>query len=623
MNDNPPEIHSRVWLGWLLLAVLLAGYGAFLANRFSPAINTPDANGYWAQGTLLARTGSLGARPASPLQFVSSHWVLTPGGVWYSLYPPGLAVPVAALTRFINAEASLWLNPFLAMLALLGAYLLTRQLTGPFFALLAPLLLALNPSFNHHALACDSHMAITALLVWGVYLLLAWSRRGGLWRALLAGLLLGSIPTIRYPEVLFGLGVAVFLLWNARRRANGWRDAGAAAAGALLPVILLVIYNRLAFGAIGRTAYYLTNEQGGFGWRYFSHNVVPYLQDIPGWGIGLFFALGLVGMLVMCGDRERRPLGVLLLLLVVPITLLYMSYYWSSLVMGLATMRFLLPTFVLYILAGIYLLNELGKRMSRLMLAGMMALLLLAQGAWGLPTSMLESRLQKYSKVFLARITQALNRQAGEGDLIFSSPKILQHLDFIRRWKLVDLSVLSLDRAWGSDAEPRAASRVSVQKEFRERQLRKYLELAPAERTAAVVHDAVAWAGNHKIFYVGPASWLDRMSGPEFGARAWVIVARVKLPKPPPLLRDDSGPPRAVTVAADPWSFSEEDKPGKGDAASRKQLQRWFDRQRIMVGGANLGLLQDLEEMVIAEWRTGSPSADMGAASAPPEGEGD
>ena len=84
----------RKWLAatlWaLILLAALAGYGATLHHYWQPAIVHPDANGYWAQATLLVETGRSWFTPASDAQYVGMHWLLTPGGAYVSRYPPGL-----------------------------------------------------------------------------------------------------------------------------------------------------------------------------------------------------------------------------------------------------------------------------------------------------------------------------------------------------------------------------------------------------------------------------------------------------------------------------------------------------------------------------------------------------
>ncbi len=183
----------------------------------------------------------------------------------------------------------------------------------------AVFVLAANPVFDQQAVWCFAHMAVTFCLIWGLFFLVCWSERGRLLEAFLAGLFLGCIPAIRYPEALFVLGVAVFLFWHLRSRKRIWLHYAAAVAGAALPLVPLLIRNHVAFGAFYRTAYALTNEQTGFSWAYFKSHFVGYIRGLHGEGVGLFFPLGMIGMTMMCCVRRWRRAGVLLLMLDGPV----------------------------------------------------------------------------------------------------------------------------------------------------------------------------------------------------------------------------------------------------------------------------------------------------------------
>ena len=63
--------------------------------------------------------------------------------------------------------------------------------------------------------------------------------------------------------------------------------------------------------------------------------------------------MGIVGIASMICIRGARALGAMLALVCVPMLLLYMAYYWAPQMNSAATMRFLLPTFPAYVLAGI------------------------------------------------------------------------------------------------------------------------------------------------------------------------------------------------------------------------------------------------------------------------------
>src|SRR5262245_48840868 len=86
------RVHARRhrFLALAGLLLLLVVYAAFLLSRFQPAINEPDANGYWAQASLLVTTGHTWFKPESDAQYIGMHWLLTPNGDFVSRYPPGL-----------------------------------------------------------------------------------------------------------------------------------------------------------------------------------------------------------------------------------------------------------------------------------------------------------------------------------------------------------------------------------------------------------------------------------------------------------------------------------------------------------------------------------------------------
>ncbi len=306
---------------WLVSGLLMAGYAAVLARHFAPAISTPDANGYWAQGSLLTTTGRTWFVPQSDVQYVGMHWLVTPDGRYFSRYPPGLAVPIALVYRLFGPSATVLINPALALAALLGMFLLTRRLVGPWWGALSIVLLGGSPDFVRHSLQNDSHMAVTALLIWGMWLLLRWHQDSRWTDIFLAGIVLGAIPTVRYPEALYALGVGAMLVVSLWRQPRRWPQAAIGLAGALVPVVPLLVRNQLAFGALWRTAYSLTHEQTGFSREYFRAHAVDYLQALNADGVGLFFGLGLAGMALLWFRRDLRPWAAFLSFAVVPTTL--------------------------------------------------------------------------------------------------------------------------------------------------------------------------------------------------------------------------------------------------------------------------------------------------------------
>ena len=103
--------------------------------------------------------------------------------------------------------------------------------------------------------------------------------------------------------------------------------------------------------------------------------------------MGLLFPLGVLGMAGLCLSRGTRRTGLLFLLLVVPTTLLYMAYYWAPEGMAMGTMRFLLPTFACYVVAGVWALSRGLAHVSGFLRSALVILLLGFQGLWGVSDS--------------------------------------------------------------------------------------------------------------------------------------------------------------------------------------------------------------------------------------------
>ena len=527
----------RINWGMVGLAVILLAFGIFVWTHFAPAISEPDDNGYFAQGSLLEQTGHTSFTPESDAQYIGMHWLLTPSGQYISRYPPGLAAVVGAVYLVAGYKASVLVNPAFAVLAIAGMYLLARRVVPAGWALVAAAMLAINPTFMQHALACDAHMAVTSYLVWGLYLLVRWSQEGKLWQIFVAGIVLGCIPTIRYPEALFAAGIVAFMLGQWKKWPGIIRHYVAAVLGAAIPIIPLLIRNQLVMGAFWRTGYSLTNEQTGFSWEYFQEHAIEYVKTLHASGAGLMFGIGLVGIVCMICVRKHRAMGLMLALLCVPTLLLYMAYYWAPQGMTGATMRFLLPTFPLYALAGVWALDQMVRPLP---LGARIALPLALVGVQMLlaTTDVLQQANQlHYRKDVLATVTDAIESVAMPGDVVVANQGLNQHLDFVRRWKVADSSVLSGGMGFGGGGRfaPRAGSADAPSPMQTEKQtvLRERYTGTLADRRAKFAKDLRTWAGGHRVFIVGTALEVQNAFGDYLGADQLRIVEHVALPEAP------------------------------------------------------------------------------------------
>jgi hypothetical protein len=431
---------------------------------------------------------------------------------------------------------------------------------------------------------------VTMLLVWGLYLLLLWRESGRLWQVFLAGALLGAIPSVRYPEGLFAMAVGLFLLGNIRRHTHPALHVGVAIAGAFVPVLPLLIRNQLLFGGFWRTGYSLTNEQTGFGWTYFQGHAVQYLQQLLSSGPGLFMALGIAGIALLCCQRGQRTLGGFCALIVVPTTLLYMSYYWAP-NNASATLRFLLPTFPIYVLGGVCLLWRLLDGQTVDCRSVVLASLLLVHAAWGIAPMLQESRELAHKRQVLAMITDAVRVHAAEGDIILSQGVILQQLDAAGNWRLADAD-LAVGGGHGpmrggsadDDPSPMQAEKHTVAAQH-------YEGLSMAERDMMIAYDLSSYAEKRRVFYVGPEEQLRMFQGRDLNSQDFELLATINLPKPPENTQAD----RRSRMGFPPG--------GPGGMRDRMRGRPGRGGPGGMGGIGGFNSIGTVESVVIAEWR--------------------
>ncbi len=508
--------------------VLAAVHFLWITAHLAPAIMSPDANGYVVQARLLAEAGSTSFATESPVQYVGMHWLETERGVFHSRYPAGLPLLFAGAWKIGGLGAALLVNPLLASATVFLVFLLARRFVGGIYALIAAAVVAAVPVTNQHALDADAHVAAAFFLVGGVLALLRFEDRvrgqtsGRDARAttvtgLLAGALLGTVPAIRYPEAIVGVTIAGWLLWRVRPLPQVWP----AVAGAALPLGALGLHNAAAYGAFWKTGYALTNEQTGFGLSYFSAHALPYLQALGGQGIALFFAFGAAGLAALTADRVRRSEGVLFVGIVVPLVLLYMAYYFGGgMGGGAGNLRFLIPTFPFFAVAGAWLLARVAEQLGvpgRAAVTVVAALQLLVALGGSIPLlSAAKTSLQR-----AARARAVAEKEIPPGSVVIVDRQLAESLDATGQWKLVEESFLAggglgpgpggvggVTRPPGAEAEDGPSP---MQRGKNRAQQERYAGLEPGERRARAWADLAAWAQGKSIFwYARSLDILDR-----------------------------------------------------------------------------------------------------------------
>jgi 4-amino-4-deoxy-L-arabinose transferase-like glycosyltransferase len=514
-----------------LLAFLLAAtHFVFLMLYFEPAISTPDANSYFGQAKLIARNARTYFEPESIVQYIGFHWHRTRDNRYYVEHPPGFSAILAVVYKIFGPEASLLVNPVMASLSLLALFLLCRLWVGQGWALLAMALMAFNPFANEHALFGDAHTPVVFLLIVALLLIARWTKTRSAWLALAAGLFLGTIATIRYVEILFCLAVGIFVLLHFRHDKVFRHSLIAFAIGVAIPVCALCIRNQMAFGAFWKTGYEYAfdefNAPATFGWRFFANHYLPFLRMLTSEGCGPIFGLGVAGIAIMCARPVMRKEGLLFAMLVVPVTLLYMSFFWPP---DQQSMRYLLPTFYIYTIATVWLL-QLATGDNRLSAWVSSIVLLIITILWGLQPSLRTMEHLRDQNAVLAKITIAVERSVEPGSILIANEVINQHLDFIGRWCLADGAILI--------PEPLPPGPLAVNRNIRPRRLprnkearTKYSGLENQELLGAFSQDVWRWAGNNrKVYWIASEQEVENFKQ-EFPAQdKLTTIAKIELP---------------------------------------------------------------------------------------------
>ncbi len=249
------------------------------------------------------------------------------------------------------------------------------------------------------------------------------------------------------------------------------------------------------------------------------------------------------------------------------------------------------------------------------------AALVCVQIAWGGFSSNAEfSRLRRV-KAILSDVTRTLEAKVPQGDVILAGRELLDHLDFVRRWRLADLSVLRggrMESRMGRRTEDDADAPSPMQAAKIKRLQEKYSELTPAQRTAAMAGELTTWAKERPIYFVGSKEDLESMGAP-FRPEDFRIVASIPIPKepdaggrgpdgPPPgfgppgmMPPGAMPPPDGAPAMPPPDGMPGTPPPGRRDRSPgrRPGFAGRFGRGGGFMGG---GRLLNGTEIVVAEW---------------------
>jgi 4-amino-4-deoxy-L-arabinose transferase-like glycosyltransferase len=271
---------ARTALALLAIVVLGAGLRAHVVANPSDLYQSADELSYGKLAIALATHHRYGDREShlkDPL-----HW---PPGAPFMFAVARQVHPEPGHELLYDIRPAYWAQALVGTAAILVAFLLAAGIAGPVAGLIAAFALAVNPGSVLATGDMLSEPLGALLLALGLLALAGGLRRGGAWRHVLAGVLLGLAILTRADYLLLVPLLALLALvvgWRRAGRARTGAALGAAlVAGGLVPVAPWTIY------ASGRADAFVPVTQGGAAALF----VGTYL---PGGGttVGMKHALG-------------------------------------------------------------------------------------------------------------------------------------------------------------------------------------------------------------------------------------------------------------------------------------------------------------------------------------------
>ncbi len=457
-TGNLPQLTAESKIDFFVYTIIalicIVGFFFAIHRYWIPASPGTDQNGYLVGGKNFSHTFSTGFVPQTPQEFVGREWIEA-RGKYFPKYPLGLSVIYAAMLKMGGAKSGVALafmvNPIAMTLALAAIFLLARLIVGSFFSLLATLLVATSPVCIGLTNTPSSHATAICAVSWGFYLLFRWWQSNGIWRAIGAGLLIGSAVTIRYTEGMLILPLAMVGLMNLRKQ-SVWLIAGW-----ILPVAILASYNWFSMHHL--TGYDTTNESTGFTWDKFQENWEIMLREL--YNTGLFFTLpfALLGafLLVQWNGRVSAVLAAWAL----PNLLLYTSYYWAPDGPNIGYLRFVLTIFPALSLATVFAFKWMVDHAhdSRLLATVAVSILIAVGCGVNLNTALASSETEAAADRALLAGSQTILKNVPAGSSIFTLEQQLNYLQLVGDYHLYDLEQFDARRVEQyADIDPTATT---------------------------------------------------------------------------------------------------------------------------------------------------------------------
>lgn len=520
-KDLPARENSLLPVVALLGILVIFGAVVLSLHASAFAVTDCDTLAFLRTARGLATRGDPSQRTSDPFELVGEQMVEAREGVFYSKYPIGYPLLCAAAYVVGGPSAPFLVNPLLGILSIVGIYLLAKSLSGSrAVGAWAALVLATNPLHLMYALSTVGHTASVCMATWGMLFLWRWARPdgGGLANAALASGLIGFTTTVRYPDALLLLPLAVLAAW--RLRASGasrqvMSELLVMALAVLLALAPQLAYQWFAFGSPWTTGYAASQESTAFGWSWFVQHAPWIIQHLLGMGLLPLFVIGTLGLVYLCTVDARQAL--LLGLWGLPLFLLYCSYYFVTEDQPISNLRYYLTVLPAFIVSALMIAFRVPR--SR-WVTGLLVGLCLLPGVPLIGGAIAGGDSDSFDPAVAASdVSEQVRTTVPDGAVILSLDRMLYFLDYGERYRLYYLGILTEGyRQWaagilaGDGPSP-----------FQRPRLAKIVELLNDKSAGDLANMQLAIATRHLA--EGRAVMLITMSPPNDDVRPFHNVA--------------------------------------------------------------------------------------------------
>ncbi len=451
INPKKPDIIS-----YICLIIIIGIYAYIQVIHFTPAYQEVDPDGYLILAKRIAEGRPIAVKDDDPFMYQSHVWVENSKGEIAPKFAPGYPFLMSIAYILGGDTAMFFVSPIMGGLSLIGSYMLFRLWMSRVSALFGTFYLATNAMILVYSGYLLTHASDMCFAVWGMYFLWRWKRENindtkyYILIGILAGLFLGGAMTIRHTSALLFLTLisAVIVKWfdSIKLRKYPTQETIIILLSyAILPIILL-IYNWVIFDSPFTSGYALSGEQNAFKLKNILANLRVMTLGLNYTGLFFMFPIGLAGMFL------TLPIGesIMVLLWIVPLYLLYSSYYWAP--DGMAYFRFLIVIFP----ALVGLASAVMDKNSKSWLRKAIVYLILAGFIIFIRYNDTESALQGIVSDFPSRSLAYSAKRASEilsdDAVIFSRRPMFCYLGTRKHFRMYDLDIFTA--SYGASAFP-------------------------------------------------------------------------------------------------------------------------------------------------------------------------